>query len=454
MERSGNFKNGFWMWDEVNNGLLFVSREISPRVASQTNVGSTIFKTNNAHVKSRKEIRFREVVDHLDQARFRRYHQRRCKPNEPNVITIQDIKDVAVYLAHPKSLTLDFIKFFHIPSMDRFLRALIVYFQFYMQVWETLLLRREEADHKLYQPHVTIIEDRIRDDLADLRLLVSREYCAMLVGAVDTRKFHHMLSNKNNVSASDKDRRRFETLICMSVRVVWIALHRKHLHIIEKELNRMLRTDLFNSSAHNELVEIYISPGEKRILWGQANTSEQKLFYKSLTTKELTLGKHDHRLLVIGIKQFEPTDERMEYLEMALSAPEEMLLPNGMAVGLLGEPRKYYDVMLMNLSSAAKRRLPPKPVVFTEFKLPHPIDHSENIPKEFPKQPSKFKDTEQKIRYRAKQLKMWKNVMEKIKQTRDMSILDLSSTHSQGLLSSRSSISMATKRSLQIQQQL
>ncbi|KAK4883521.1 hypothetical protein RN001_006840 [Aquatica leii] len=449
--RPGNFRNGYWMWDEVTNGLLFVSRDISPRMPSQTNISAII---SGAVKKPTKEMRFRETVDHLDQARFRRHHQRRCKPNEPDVITIQDIKDIAIYLANPKNLSLDFIKYFHTPTMDRFLRSLIVYFQFYIQVWEIVLSRREEAKHKLYQPCTTIVENGIRDDLADLRVVVSREYSSILVGAEDARKYHHMLSNKNNVSLSDKDRKMFETLICMCARVVWIALQRKNFNLIEREMNKMLRTDLFNSVAHREQIgaKVRVDPGESRILWGQSNTYEKKLLHRSLIAKEMVLGKHDYRLLLIGLKQFQPVDERMKYLEIAFSAPEELLLRNRVLVGMLGLPRGDYDAMLMNLTQSAKKRLTAKPRILPEFKIPPPVIHSDNkMAKEFPKQPSKFKETQQKIKSRSKQLKMWRRVLEKGTENRDMS-LDLTGTQSQALLSSRSSISMATKRSVQLQE--
>lgn len=66
--------------------------------------------------------------------KFKRQFQRKCKPDEPNVVTLQDVKDVAFFVANPKDLTLDLVNYFHIPTMDRFLRALIIYFQYYLQV--------------------------------------------------------------------------------------------------------------------------------------------------------------------------------------------------------------------------------------------------------------------------------------------------------------------------------
>lgn len=66
--------------------------------------------------------------------KFKRQFQRKCKADEPNVVTLQDVKDVTFFIANPNDLTLDLINYFHIPTMDRFLRALIVYFQYYLQV--------------------------------------------------------------------------------------------------------------------------------------------------------------------------------------------------------------------------------------------------------------------------------------------------------------------------------
>lgn len=100
-----------------------------------------------------------------------------------------------------------------------------------VKVWENMMLRREEWKRKLWQPVVMTLENIVRDDLSDLRSMVAREYATILLGLEDAKKFHHM-NNKNNDSLSDKDRRLFEMLISMTVRVVWIALQRKYLSLI------------------------------------------------------------------------------------------------------------------------------------------------------------------------------------------------------------------------------
>lgn len=93
------------------------------------------------------------------------------------------------------------------------------------------MLRREESKRKLHQPIVTLLEDIVRDDLSDLRSMIAREYCSLLLGLEDAYKYHHM-SNTNNMSLSDKDRRLYEMLICYAIRVVWTALQRRYLGLI------------------------------------------------------------------------------------------------------------------------------------------------------------------------------------------------------------------------------
>lgn len=148
-------------------------------------------------------------------------------------MTLQDIKDVALFTAERADLTPEFINFMHTRRMDEFLRALIVYFQFYFRVWDNLVLRREESKRKLRQPLVTVLENVVRDDLADLRSMLARNYSYIILGLEDSEKFYHM-NKRNNVSLSDKDRHLYECVLCMAAKIVWIALQRKNFTLIGK----------------------------------------------------------------------------------------------------------------------------------------------------------------------------------------------------------------------------
>lgn len=67
---------------------------------------------------------------------------------------------------------------------------------------------------------------------------------------------------------------------------------------------------------------------------------------------------------------FYRTDERLEYLEAAYSAPEELLLALGVAVGLLGMPRDEYDAILLPKEKKKGHRRQTKPREIIPFKLP------------------------------------------------------------------------------------
>ncbi|ERL90814.1 hypothetical protein D910_08160 [Dendroctonus ponderosae] len=229
-------------------------------------------------------------------------------------------------------------------------------------------LRRKEAGRKLRQPIVTELENEVRDNLADLRSMVSRNYAAILMGIGDAKKFHHM-NNKNNDSLSDRDRRIFETLIFLTTKVVWIALFRKNFSLIEKEINRLLRTFNFSPIEHYGKTKLEDTPEEQRVLVGNAFRSEKKLLHRSPAIQQIIFDDHDYQLLSIGLNDIPGADQRIRYLEIAYAAPEELLVQSRIAVGVLGVERKYLDVMLKprNISTTVKRTSVMK---IGEFKIP------------------------------------------------------------------------------------
>lgn len=74
-------------------------------------------------------------------------------------------------------------------------------------------------------------------------------------------------------------------------------------------MNRLLRTNIFNIAIHRGLKggeSIAKTQEEDRVLSGMADIEESKLKHRSPVAKELFIGDHDHRMLMIGIRQFEP----------------------------------------------------------------------------------------------------------------------------------------------------
>ncbi|XP_066247212.1 protein phosphatase 1 regulatory subunit 36-like [Euwallacea similis] len=343
------------------------------------------------------------------QSTFRKYYQRKVKSSHTAVVTLQDIKDVAIFTTKINRLFPEFITYFHTISMDRFLRSMIVYFQYYLLVWNKMQLRRKEAARKLRQPIVTQLENEVRDNLADLRSMIARNYVAILMGIGDVKKLHHM---NNNVSLSDRDRRIFETLIFMSTKVVWIALFRKSYSLIDKEINRLMRTIKYSPVEHAGKCPLEVTLEEERILLGTAFRTKKKNPLRSPAIQEIIFDDHDYRFLSIGIDNVPAADERIRYLELALAAPEEILEDSRIAIGVLGMRRKYLDAMLnpkeifkteerTNLKKVGDFRIPPNPPL-RDMLLCDTLS----------RQPCQFQETEDTKKARITQCKMWRTYLE------------------------------------------
>lgn len=95
------------------------------------------------------------------------------------------------------------------------------------------MIRREERKFRIYQPAVTEIENLIKDNLSDLRSMVSIEFGAIVMGAGDVQQFHH-LANKNGASLSGRDRRIYNLNFRMLLRIVWLALERPNIGLLGK----------------------------------------------------------------------------------------------------------------------------------------------------------------------------------------------------------------------------
>ncbi|CAG9818264.1 unnamed protein product [Phaedon cochleariae] len=416
-EKRLSLRNGNWVWSELRDGLLFLPRDIKEFSQKMYSVGgaSTSICSNSPNYK---DAVFKDTFGSQSQTMFRKHYQRKVKLYEDDVVILQDIKDVAIFTCNLNILTLEFISYFHTKAMDVLLRSLIIYFQYYCQVWNKMQQRRIEASRKLRQPIVTVLEDVIRDDLADLRSMVARDYAMILMGKGDSQPFHHM-SNKNNISMSDKDRKHFEMFILMAQRVVWIALGRKYMTLIEKELNRLLRTDTFNPIEHGfpKSAMYKATPEEMRILKGKACKHERKLLHRSPAIQEIILNDHDYRMLAIGVTDTGFNDERQIYLEAAYIAPEEMLEELGIGIGILGVPRKYLDTELKpkEISTTQRRVSIMKPI--PEFVIPPRKGYGDSmITETLPKARCRYHESEASKTARKKQCKLWREYVTRVGQ--------------------------------------
>ncbi|XP_012256434.2 uncharacterized protein LOC105686327 [Athalia rosae] len=351
-----------FVWDEVNNclNLLGAPKRESEQLGKGHRKRIQNFHKSEVYCPhSYLELTFAETLDLRDKIKFRRNFLRKVTPTEPNIIILQDIKDLVMFLV-VNPISVEFINFFHEAMVDRFLRSLIIYFQYYIEIWEDLCQKRAATAKKAPNPGASGSRSRQADEMHTLRTLVGKEYCDILIGAKNTLPYHHMVANKKSSSdepsgqsQGEKDLRIYETLIRMAHKVVWIALQRKYSGLIEIEMHRLFRTDSFNTAKRTcgSLMMEDMPEDEVRVLQGEPIPAKRKLLRNSPLPYQIINRNCDYRALSIGIPNFETNDPRIKYLEKALLADEEKLQEVGIKIGILGQPRTDYDLMLMRRSS-------------------------------------------------------------------------------------------------------
>lgn len=181
-------------------------------------------------------IQFKDHMNEIDENIFRETFRRPDYSRDADVITIQDIKDVALFTAPQNAISNNVISFVHSHTVDEFLNDLIVYFEYFLKLVEFLLIRRDEVQEKLLDMRSVQIEKMLASYLIQYRLILAREYSKIVMGYRDMAPFHH-LANKSKKSKTEKDSAFFESFICLCTRVVWIAMHRKSYAVIGNNNN-------------------------------------------------------------------------------------------------------------------------------------------------------------------------------------------------------------------------
>ncbi|XP_071868504.1 protein phosphatase 1 regulatory subunit 36 isoform X1 [Bombus fervidus] len=344
----------YFGWDEISDGLLLLSTQKT----EDEHTKKTKLKSDSNHVSkvycphSYLILNFHETLSQRDKLKFRKYYLRKVAPNEPNVIILQDIKNLVMYLLI-SHISPQFVNFFYLPIVDRFLRAAILYFQYYVITWEELMKERTATMKKAPNPLAQGYRYRYAEEMQILRCVLGREYADLIVGCHDVIQYHHMTGGKKGApsvtqSQGEKDLRIFEVLICMTHRIVWIALERKYFSLIEIELHRLFRTETYNIAERRSHIIQDMLPNDIQVLQGHKIQVKRKLLRNSPLIQGLIYSDSDYRLLSLGIED-NSNDERILYLKYALVAEEDKLHKLGIKVGILGENRTNYDILLMPL---------------------------------------------------------------------------------------------------------
>ncbi|XP_038075434.1 protein phosphatase 1 regulatory subunit 36-like isoform X2 [Patiria miniata] len=242
--------SGKWYWKEDTNTLEF---QASTNLAIDP-------KDKKGHRK--KNITFNDHPGKKDRAPSGRYDvdrgqgkgparqgltskSARSKATKETTVTLQRVKSVVLSsLIEVNIQTHSFeMCLFELNQFDEFLLGLLNYFSsFFEQIVleskpKTMTTEPSQAEKK------AMAEIKAYMEAAQRKL--AKSYCVLILG-LGLPEHHHMGCGSDRVSSTYKDRELYETLYRFCVHLVWIVFRRKEYELINKEMGRMLRSDVFN----------------------------------------------------------------------------------------------------------------------------------------------------------------------------------------------------------------
>uniref|UniRef100_T1GVM9 Protein phosphatase 1 regulatory subunit 36 n=1 Tax=Megaselia scalaris TaxID=36166 RepID=T1GVM9_MEGSC len=332
------YKSGKWSWDDEAEKFKFTSRGLTRENLQ-----------NSTEKKNKKDFVFKESMEEVEELVFRQVFSRTDKSYDADVIILQDIKNVALFLAPTYIMQKRFVDFVHTKVVDSFLNALIIYFEYFLKVLEYLLIRRDELSGKTPQIQSMDsinIKEMFSEYLTQYRILIAREYSKIIMENSETiGAFYHM-DPILHISNSVSDQFLHEALIAFSIQVVWIAMHRKSYNVIHGEIDRLVRTNHFSMKLKGCLE---LSSMEKQVF--MVKTIKQTSF---LIQELINIEHKNLEIVWIGVKKYRGNNMRIAKLEFEFIVPNSQLSLADLSHGILGHPKNLYDTLL-NLNWEAVR---------------------------------------------------------------------------------------------------
>ncbi|XP_061393937.1 protein phosphatase 1 regulatory subunit 36-like [Musca vetustissima] len=289
--------------------------------------------------------KFKRTMDQVEAMIFRQEFERPDNTHDADVILVQDIKNLVLFLAPTQMTTKPFVSFLNTESVHSLLKALIIYFEYFLKVLQFILIRREEmmGEKARMQNQDSIEIKRIFSaNISQHRLLLAREYSRILLGNGDMKKFYHM-KPVVNISLSTKDQQFHESFLAFCTVLVWIATERRSLTVINWEIDRLFRSEHF-ALVHCNLG---LSNVEARLLYGKHYKRCNYRAQSSPLIQELAnVESQNLPLLWVGERKYRGYDIRIAEIELEYIVPSSQLCLIDVSHGILGRPKKLYDTML------------------------------------------------------------------------------------------------------------
>lgn len=327
-----NYPSGKWSWDEEADCLKFMPH------SEMGEAGERFVQTNG--------FKFLRTLDEKEETVFRQKYVRPGARYDLETIGLDDVRDLVLFMMPKEFLTMKFVRFVHQPAVHRLFHALIIYFNYFLQLVEFILIRRDETTvaSRQMQTHQTSEVKRIWSMyLSQYRLLVARNYSIILKSEGDLKQFYHT-KEIVHITANIEDRAFQNQFLAFTIQVVWITLHRRAYFVIEMEMNRLFFSEQFllNVRQYPEF-----TPVERSFLYGRNSKIVNYRYQRSPLTQELmNIADEDLPILWIGERIYRGTDARISELELEYMVPGVQLYMADISHGILGHPKSLYNTIL------------------------------------------------------------------------------------------------------------
>lgn len=324
------YVNGTWLWDDNQKNLHFDKRAVA--------VKEHIILTNG--------FKFLGTINQVEEMIFRQEFQRPDTTHDADVILIQDIKNLVMFLAPTQIITKDFIQFVNTRTVDALIKSLIMYFEYFLKLVEFILIRRDEVSGEKAQiqsEQSTEIKRILSSHLSQYRLLVARAYSNIVLGQDEMSRYYH-IKPIVNISQSIRDKAFHEGFLAFCTQVIWIAMHRRNYDIIDMEMNRLFRSEHFKLPRYEA---IQYSKVEASMLYGKNYKRCNYRAQNSPLIQEISnVDNPNLPILWIGERKYRGTDLRIAQLELEYIVPDSQLNLIDVVHGILGHPKRLYNTLL------------------------------------------------------------------------------------------------------------
>jgi protein phosphatase 1 regulatory subunit 36 len=187
-EKEHKFKNGCWSWRETEESLKFHPHGSDKKVSQR-------FDSAN------KGLKFKELISAAEEQIFCELFQRPNLFYDSDVVTLQDIKNIALFTMNSRANARAFLAFLHSTLFDKFLHSIVFYIDMFLMVLEFLLIRRDKAlKGQVCDAFSIKVEQFLSKNLSDRRLLIAREYADVSVFASLRAKSSESFTKSNSRS--------------------------------------------------------------------------------------------------------------------------------------------------------------------------------------------------------------------------------------------------------------